>query len=454
MLNLDLSSFHDYDVRGIYPSEVNEEFFYHLGKSYALYFKKGPVGVGHDTRASSPSLTKSFIQGMTDYGVDVVDLGNISTEMHNYSLGKHEFIANIMITASHNPPEYNGVKSALHGVIPLHSGFGLPEVKAYMNQDLPKAETPGSVRKLDFFEEWIEYALSQVDERKMKPGMKIVVDAGNGMGGPAWKAIIEKLPIQIVPLYLDPDGTFPNHVADPSKDKNLEDLRAKVHEEQAELGIALDGDADRAVFIDETGKKVPGTIAVALFAEHFLMEEKGTILYDATIGKIVPETITRHGGHAVRTRVGHSFIKTIMKEEDAIFAGEESGHFYFAKNNNAESSLLAGLLMVEIISEKGQPLSEIVSQYDVYARSGEKNFIVPDGNEMIAKLKESFAEQASSIDEIDGVTFTFDTWWFIVRLSKTEPLLRLFMEADSNDILDSRMSEVVQVITSNGGKAK
>ncbi|MCX7996819.1 MAG: phosphomannomutase/phosphoglucomutase [Patescibacteria group bacterium] len=454
MPNFDLSSFHDYDVRGIYPTAIDEDFFYHLGKSFALYFKNGPIGVGHDTRVHSPALAKAFIEGMTDYGVDVVDLGNISTEMHNYSLGKHPFFANVMITASHNPPEYNGVKSALHGVIPLHGGFGLPEVKAFMNQDIPKAQKKGTITRMDIFDEWIAHVQSVVDMNRMSKSMKVVVDAGNGMGGPAWERMRSLVPFEIVPLYLEPDGTFPNHVADPSKDVNLRDLIAKVKETGADLGIALDGDADRAVFVDDQGVKLSGTVATALFAEHFLAVEKGTILYDATVGQIVKDVVEQVGGTPVRTRVGHSFIKTLMREKHAIFAGEESGHYYFAKNYNAESSLMAGLLMVEILTEKGKKLSELRKEYDRYARSGETNFQVPDSAAMIAKLRESFEGKARSIDEIDGITFWFEDFWFIVRPSKTEPLLRLFMEANSPELLETHMREVVSVLKANGATQK
>ncbi len=454
MPNFNLSSFHDYDIRGIYPTEINEDFFYHLGKSYALYFKKGPIGVGHDTRPHSPALFKAFVEGMTDYGVDVVDLGNISTEMHNYSNGKHDFYANIMITASHNPTEYNGVKSALHGVIPLHGGFGLPEVKAAMNQDIPKPDKKGTVTKMDIFDEWIQHVISHIDTSTMKKGMKVVVDAGNGMGGPAWDKIRTMLPVEIIPMFLDPDGSFPNHMPDPSKDVNLAALSAKVKETGAEVGIALDGDADRAVFVDNNGVRMAGTIVTAMFAEHFLKSQKGNILYDATEGKIIKDVVEKNGGNAIRTRVGHSFIKVVMKEQNAIFAGEESGHYYFSMNFNAESSLMAGLLMIDIISEKGKPLSEIRKEYDVYARSGETNFKVPNGQEMLEKLKADFTAKADSTDEIDGFTFWFKDWWFIVRLSKTEPLLRLFMEADTKELLDRHMEEVVTVLEANGAVRK
>lgn len=454
MPNLDLSSFHDYDVRGIYPTAINEEYFYHLGKSFALYFKQGPIGVGHDTRAHSPALAKAFIEGMTDYGLDVVDLGNISSEMHNFSSGKHDFYANIMITASHNPPEYNGVKSALHGVVPLHGGFGLPEVKAFMNQEIPKAEKKGSVTQKDIFEEWIQHVQSSVDTSTMKKGMKVVVDAGNGMGGPAWNRMKDLLPVEIVPMFLEPDGTFPNHMPDPSKDANLELLVAKVKETGADLGIALDGDADRAVFVDNNGVKLPGTLATAMFAEYFLHHQKGVIIYDATVGQIVKDVVSKNGGIPLRSRVGHSFIKVLMKEQNAIFAGEESGHYYFSKNYNAESSLMAGLLMIDIISEKGKPLSEIRHEYEAYARSGETNFKVPDGQQMLEKLKAEFSDKAKSTDEIDGFTFWFEDWWFIVRLSKTEPLMRLFMEANSKEELDKHMQEVIAVLESNGAVRK
>lgn len=454
MPNLDLGSFHDYDVRGIYGTEINEEFFYHLGKSYALYFKKGPVGVGHDTRASSPALFKAFVDGMTDYGIDVVDLGNISTEMHNYSSTNHEFVANVMITASHNPPEYNGVKSLLHGVIPLHSGFGMPEVKAFMNQEIPKPETKGTVTKKDIFEEWIQHVLKSIDHEAIKKGMKVVVDAGNGMGGPAWSKMKDLLPVEIIPLYLDPDGTFPNHVPDPSKDINLQPLIGKVKETGAELGIALDGDADRAVFVDNEGVKLSGTIASAMFAEYFLKKEKGVVIYDATAGMVIRNVAEKNGGTPMRVRVGHSFIKKYMKDNKAVFAGEESGHFYFAQNGGAESSLMAGILMIEIISEKGKPLSEIRKEYDTYARSGETNFKVPDAQVIVDKLIEKYKSLTTSIDELDGYTFWFKDWWFIVRLSKTEPLMRLFMEADTNELLEEHMKEVISVLESNGAVRK
>jgi phosphomannomutase len=454
MPNLNLSSFHDYDVRGIYPTDIDETFFYHLGKSYALYIKNGPVYVGHDTRAHSPALFNSFVEGMTDYGVDVVDLGNISTEMHNFACGTYPSTMNVMITASHNPPEYNGVKSALHGTVPLHGGFGLPEVKAFMNQDLPKAEKKGTVTKKDIFADWIAHIKQSVEIDAMNKDLRVVVDAGNGMGGPAWNAMRDIVPFEIIPLFLEPDGSFPNHVPDPSKAENLQQLVDKVKETGADLGIAIDGDADRAVFVDETGTIVPGTVAVALLAEHFLHKSKGAILYDATCGRVVPETVEKNGGRPVRTRVGHSFIKTIFKQEEGIFAGENSGHFYFKENSGAESSLMAGLILVEILSGKHMKMSEIRAKYDIYPRSGETNFKVPDSSVIIHELKETYSPKAMTVDEVDGYSFWFKDWWFNVRLSKTEPLMRINVEADTRELLDTHFGDIVSILEKHGAERK
>jgi phosphomannomutase len=454
MTNLDLHPFHDYDVRGIYPSEINEDFFYALGKSIALYMKKGPIYVGHDTRLSSPSLTTKLIEGITDYGLDVVDLGNISTEMHNYACSHSDSYANVMVTASHNPPQYNGVKTALHGPIPLHSGYGLPEIKEFMNQDLPKAEHKGTVTKKDIFNEWVEHILKAFDLSKLKK-LKIVVDAGNGMGGPVWQALLHKLPVEIIPMYLEPDGTFPHHVADPSKHENLQELIDRVKAEKADFGLATDGDADRAVFIDEHGEVVPGTVMTAVYCEYFLQKNHGgTCLYDATCGRIVPETIQRNGGTGVRTRVGHSFIKTEFKKVNGIFAGENSGHFYFEANGGSESSAMAAVLLMEIMSEKNKKLSEIRKEFDIYPRSGEVNFKTDKSKEIITDLLNHYKQEADSVDELDGTSVWFKDWWFNIRLSKTEPLMRLNVEANTKDLLDTHFTDIVAVIEKHGGVRK
>ena len=451
MLNINTSAFHDYDIRGIYPSEINEEFYYHLGKALALYFKKGPIAVGYDARNSSPSLFKNLIQGITDYGVNVVDLGMISTEIHNFASGKYDFKANIIVSASHNPPEYNGAKILQQGVKALHGSWGLPEIKEFMNQETPKAAKPGKVSKQDIFEDWLNHALSFIDQKKLK-NLKVVVDAGNGMGGPSWLAIKERLPIEIVPLYLNPDGNFPNHIADPLKDENTKDLIEKVKEVKADLGIALDGDADRIFFIDETGRKVAGTITTAIFCDYLLQKQKGYYLYNAICGRIVKETIVKNGGKPVRTRVGHSFIKAKMQELSAIFCGEHSGHFFFGSNYGAESSLIAGLIMLEAVSVSHQSMSSLVAKFDSYPNSGEINFKVDSVSKVQQAIKDYYQTLAESIDEIDGVSVWFKDYWFNVRGSKTEPLLRLNLEADNQALLQDKVNEVIKFIESLGGK--
>lgn len=449
---INLSAFHDYDIRGIYPTEINEEFFYHLGKSVALYFKKGPIGVGYDARLSSPVLFKSLVEGLTDYAVDVVSLGQISTEMHNFACGKYGFIANVNITASHNPGQYNGAKIAKGGAIPLHSGFGLPEIKEFMNKMTEKSGNKGAISKKNIFEDWITHALTFINKDSLK-NLKVVVDGGNGMGGPAWMRMKEILPVSIVPLYLDPGGRFPNHHPDPLKPENTHELQQKVVSEKADLGIALDGDADRVFFIDEEGERVSGTVTLAILAEHFLKKEKGPILYGAICGKIVPETVEKFGGKPIRTKVGHSFIKQQMREVSGILAGEHSGHFYFRDNYNAESTLIAGLIMLEILSEKNQKMSELRTKYDIYPQSLELNFQVFDRDKVIDQIKSEYKD-ADSIDELDGLTFWYKTFWFNIRTSKTEPLLRLNIEADNSDILKSKVNELTGKLLSLGAKVK
>ncbi len=453
MPTLNLSAFHDYDIRAIYPTDINEEFYYHLGKALALYVKTGAVGVGHDTRLSSPSLAKSLITGITEYGVNVVDFGQISTEMHNFASGKYQLEANIIVSASHNPAEYNGAKIVTKGVVPLHSGFGLPEIKEFMNISPPKSVQKGKITHKNIFKEWIEHALSFIDIASLKK-LNVVVDAGNGMGGPAWQKMQEILPVHIIPLYLDPDGTFPHHLPDPLKDENTKDLITEIKKTKADIGIAIDGDADRAFFIDETGVKLSGTITTALLASYFLPKQKGYYLYNAICGRIVPDTIRKYESFPVRTRVGHSFIKEAMKKYQAVFAGEHSGHFYFGANYNTESSLIAGLILLQMLSTTGKKLSQIRKEFDIYHQSGEINFKVEDRDHVISSIREEYAKKADTTDDLDGITFWYADWWFNVRLSKTEPLLRLNIEADSKKLLEEKQSEIVKLITKLEGIKK
>ena len=324
---LNPSVFHDYDIRGVYGKELDEEGFYRVGCALATYLQVDEIAVGRDMRVSGPGLLEALIEGITDMGTNVVNLGLISTEIQYFASGEYEYPANAIVSASHNPPEYNGLKIVEKGAIPLHGNYGLPEIKELaVKNEFTKAETKGTVTERDIFDAWIEHCLKFIDLdvlKNMNKTMKIVVDAGNGMAGPTWNAIKDHLPnIDIVPLYFEPDGTFPNHQPDPIKPQNIVLAQAAIKEHNADFCIALDGDADRAFIIDENADFVPGTIVTAILADEFLTREPGKmVIYNVNVGKIVPEVVKQHGGTPMRVRVGHSFIKTYMRENDAIFAG-------------------------------------------------------------------------------------------------------------------------------------
>ncbi len=451
-----VSSFHDYDIRGVYPVDLDEDFYYQLGKAVAKYVGKGPIGVGHDARISSSALTKALIEGITDMGLDVVFIGLVSTENHNYASGTGKYEANVMVSASHNPKQYNGAKIALKGAVPLHGGFGLPELKVLMLEEIPNAVVKGIVTEENLFEQFIENSLSQVDVTSFRK-LKVVVDAGNGMGGPVWQRMMETLPLEIIPLFLEPDGNFPNHEGDPLQNQNVIDLKAKILETGADLGIALDGDADRVFFFDEKAQRQSGTITMALFIDHFIRAQKsiGTYLYDVRIGRVVPQLIKTYGGKAIKTRVGHSFIKAKMREFDGIFGGEASGHFYFKDNFNAECTLTAGLMIIEMLSKSNKSFSEMSSQFDIYPQSGEINFELKDKSLMLSVIKDVYSSEAESVEEIDGIVFNFNDWWFGVRFSNTAvPLLRLNLEADNQELMNEKLNEVIALIQKNSGVRK
>ena len=443
--------FRDYDIRGTYPDQLNEETYYVIGRALAEYLHVSQIAVGHDTRLSSPSLSKSLIRGIIDNGTNVVDLGLISTEIHYYASGSRNFPANVIISASHNPGNYNGLKIVIKGVKPLHGNFGLPEIKKLtIEQNFSKIKKTGEVTKLDLMDQWIIHALEFIDKSKLA-NLKVVVDAGNGMGGISWKKLIGKTNVEIIPLYFKPDGHFPHHLPDPLKKENLKDLISMIQRNQADLGIALDGDADRMFLVDEKGHEVSGTITTAILADALLSKEKGqSVLYNAVCGRIVPETILKHQGRPVRVRVGHSFIKESMRMEKALFAGEHSGHFYFRDNYYAESYLIAGLVILEYLSSKNRKLSEISYEFNKYPSSGEINFKVEDPQNCIKKAATLFNGYKAK-DWIDGLSVWYNDWWFNLRVSKTETYIRLNIEADNKELLDNKLHFVEnKIIELNG----
>lgn len=448
--SLDPTIFHDYDIRGIYPSQLSPEVFTILGKAIATYLKVSAIAVGYDCRQSSPILFEALTDGIREMGVDVVNLGQISTEIHYFASGKYGYPANVIVSASHNPPQYNGLKIVTKGVVPLSGEFGLPQIKALaISQNFAKSSKKGNITEESVIDNWISHALSFVDISKLN-SLKVVVDAGNGMGGISWIRLIDKLPVKIVPLFFEPDGTFPNHLPDPSVEENLKTLKQTIVANKADVGFAIDGDADRLFVFDEKGNMLSGTITTALLAQ-MLLTKRGPahVLYNAVCGKIVPETIQKYGGTPVRVRVGHSFIKRAMKDYKAIFAGEHSGHFYFDQNFNADSSLIAGLCVLSYLSEKNITVSQLAKSYQKYVASGEINFKIKDSAGAIETVAKRFND-ATSCDTIDGLSLFFPSYWFNLRASKTEPLLRLNLEADDEKIMKEKLKEVSDVINSMG----
>lgn len=450
-IRINQSIFHDYDIRGIYPTEINEDTFFILGRAITTYLKAPEIAVGYDARLSSPPLFKALTDGIRAQGVNVVDLGQISTEIHYFASGFYKFPANIIISASHNPAEYNGMKIVASGVVPLHGEYGLPEIKKLtLTQDFPTISNKGLIRKMDIVDEWIKHAVSFINPVKLRP-LKVIIDAGNGMGGISWQKLIGKLPIEIIPMYFEPDGHFPHHLPDPLKIENIRDLREKIISEKADVGFAMDGDADRFFVLDDEGKFVSGTVTTAILASWLIIKYGPShILYNVVCGRIVPETVKKLSGTPVRVRVGHSFIKQYMKKYDALFAGEHSGHFYFRDNFFADSAFIAGLVFLEYLSGQNRPLSYLVSDFDKYPQSGEINFKIKNAAEMLEGVKNKFTD-AQNLDEIDGLSLFYPTWWFNLRPSKTEPLLRLNLEADTREILNDKIEMMEKLLGSLGG---
>ena len=447
------SIFRDYDIRGVYPTQVNEETYYILGRAIALYLKVREISIGYDARLSSKELFASLTAGITDQGTDVVNLGMISTEMNYFASGKYGFPASIIVSASHNPPEYNGLKIVKKGVVPLHGHFGLPQIKqlAFKGQ-FPTASRKGKIRRMDIYNDWISHLQTFINPNKIT-SLRVVIDAGNGMAGPTWKKIAKKINLNIIPLFFEPDGHFPNHLPDPLNPRNLISLQQKISESGADCGIALDGDADRMFVVDDKAKLLSGSITCAILAEH-LLSKKGPakILYSVTSGKIVAEIVGKMKGKSIKTRVGHSYIKTEMKKQNALFAGEHSGHFYFRDNYFADSSTIAGLLVLEFLAEKKGKLSEIRQKYEKYVSSGEINFEVDIPDAFLNNLTEYYGKQNPEL--IDGVTVDFGSWWFNVRASKTEPLVRLNMEAENRKLFKEKLTDILAVLQELGARKK
>lgn len=444
MIDIPDSIFKAYDVRGVYGKTLDDEIAYLFGRGIVRYLKCRNAVVGRDMRVSSPQLSESVIRGISDEGCDVSDIGLISTDGLYFAVGKFGHDCGVMVTASHNPSEYNGFKVCRSEAVPLSGDEGINQIRDIMKRGIEGAVSRGRVIKRDCMQPYRDHVLSFVDRKKIKP-LKIVVDAGNGMAGMTLPPVFRSLPCTIIPLYFDLDGSFPNHPASPIEPENIADLRAKVIETGADLGAAFDGDADRMFLVDEMARALGGDTVTAMVAKSLLKKEPGaTILYNLICSKTVPETIERLGGKAVRTRVGHALIKPLMKKHNAVFGGEHSGHFYFRNNWFADSGLIALLVCLELLSEENRSLSQLVAGIDPYFRSGEINSRVEDVGAKLQVIRNAFS--GARIDTLDGVTVDFGDWWFNIRPSNTEPLLRLNVEAKTKALLDLKLPEVLTLV--------
>jgi phosphomannomutase len=453
---IDPSIFKEYVIRGVYPDTINYDLAVLIGQAFAdLVVEKGPIAVGRDMRLSSPEIAKGLIEGITKQGRDVVDVGLITTDMIYFATGKFPFAGGIMITASHNPKEYNGLKFCLAKAAPVSGEGGIYQMRDnILNNEFKKSEKIGQVSQKNILNDWIDHALSFIDEKAIKP-LKIVVDAGNGMASILFPDLKKRLPLEIIPLYFELDGSFPNHPAAPIVPENLKDAQQRVLQEKADLGLVFDGDGDRAVFIDETGRTISGTIVTAMMAEYFLNKFKGaTILYNAICGWVVSEIINGLKGKGIRVPVGHSLIKENMRKYDALFAGEHSGHYFFKENYYADSAFITTLITFQIISREDRKLSEIIQKFDKYPSTGEINFEIADKEKVTGEVEKIYSPKARSTDKIDGLTVWFDDWWFNLRPSNTESLLRLNIEAKNQELLDLRKKEIVDFLKAFGNLAE
>jgi phosphomannomutase len=444
---LDPKVFKAYDVRGIYPTELDEAGAEAIGRAYVERFEPRRIAVGRDMRLSSPEMQAAFMRGAAAAGADVLDLGLVGTEMVYFAVGSLGLEGGAMVTASHNPKDYTGMKLVRRGALPVGGESGLLEVRdRALAEDAPGDGAPGRIEAHDIWPSYVDRVLSFVDVDAIQP-LKIVIDAANGMAGTMLPPVLERLPVEAVRCFFEPDGSFPNHEPNPLLPENREFIIRKTLEERADLGVAFDGDADRCFFVDDTGEFVPGDFVTALFAESLLEKEpEAKIIYDVRASRAVPETIERAGGIPIVSRVGHAFIKARMRKEDAAFAGEVSGHYYFRDFSQADSGVVPFLLMLELISKRGR-LSEILAPLrSGHFITGELNTPVPDVALKLQELKERYAD--GRVSHLDGISVDYDDWHYNVRPSNTEPLLRLNLEATSEELMERKRDEVLGVIRS------
>jgi phosphomannomutase len=438
--------FKAYDVRGVVPDELDASIARRIGAAFAVWANLPAILLGRDSRISSPELAAALTEGATSVGVNVVDLGLASTDLVYFASGLLDLPA-VMLTASHNPKNYNGLKFCMPGARPVGEDSGLREIRAIVERgDIPTAATKGTVSQRDLLAPYTEHVLSFVDVAAMRP-MTVAVDTANGMGGLVVPAVMARLPVTLHHLYAELDGTFPNHPADPLDPENQKDLKAAVLEHHADVGLAFDGDADRVFLVDEKAEDVSGSLLTALVARAMLRQEPGAkIVHNLICSWIVPESIRTEGGVPIRTRVGHSFIKQVMAETGAIFGGEHSGHYYFRNNYRADSGLIAAVVAMGELSSAGEPLSDVLAPFRKYFDSGEINSRVDDPKAKVEQIAAALVDGRQ--DRLDGLTVEYPDWWFNVRPSNTEPLLRLNVEATTAELLARKTAMMLDLIRS------
>lgn len=437
--------FKAYDVRGKVGSELNDEICNNIGKAFADWLpQEGIVAVGHDMRPDSSQLASQLIEGLRAQGRDVWDIGQVTSDMIYFAVGKWDLAGGAVVTASHNPGEYNGIKLYRDKVTPVGLDSGLDKIRdAVANQTFkPAAAQMGSVEKRSITDEWVEHCLTFVTGLK---DYNIAIDAGNGMAGAILPSILPKLPLKVEEMYFEPDGTFPNHEANPQKPENLADLIAKVTEGGLDFGIAFDGDGDRAGFVDDKGRMVLGSDLMSIVAAYYLKKYPGAqIVHEVRTSRATTELIKQWGGTPIRTKAGRVYIGAKLREVGAPFGGETTGHFFFTENFDADSGLITALVAMQAISDSGKKLSELVDEYHLYAMGPELNFEVENAQEVLAKLRDAFSDGQQ--DELDGLTVNYPTKWFNIRASNTEPVIRLNAEAETQEELDEFVEKIKQVI--------
>ncbi len=439
--------FKAYDIRGIYGKDLTDKIAYKIGKAFVDFLDCKKVVVGYDMRPSSEKVVKAFIKGVNEQGADVVDIGMVSTDAVYFASGKLN-VPGVMFTASHNPSKWNGMKLCRENAIPINHDTGLKDIETSVKKNIFKeAGRRGTLIKEDILKDYVKHVNTFFDSRKIKK-LKIVVDAGNGMAGKIIPLVFEKLNAKIIPLYFKLDGRFPNHLPDPSKPENLRALQRRVKKEKADFGMAFDGDADRIFFVDEKGLTIDSSLVSCLIIKNMLkMHPNERVIYNLVCSRIVPEVVIKNRGIPIKDRVGHSYIKQTMRDTGAIFACEHSAHYYYRDNFRADSGIITAVIMAEIVSKDKKKLSKLLDEFRKYYKIEETSLKVKDKDKKLKKIEKMYkGKRNGRFNKLDGITFEFKDWWFNLRPSNTEPLLRLNLEARFEKLMKEKKKELVKLI--------